>query len=59
MNYDLTTPCELDALRDWFAGQALANVYTHHDLQPDKVATWAYQIAAAIMAAAEAAGRKA
>lgn len=39
------------SLRDWFAGQALANVYTHHDLQPDKVATWAYQIADAMIAA--------
>lgn len=38
-------------LRDWFAGQALANGYTHHDLQPDKVATWAYQIADAMIAA--------
>lgn len=40
-------------LRDWFAGQALANVYTASENSPDKVAEWAYQIADAMLAARE------
>lgn len=39
------------SLRDWFAGQALANVYTFNDGDPDKVAMWAYQVADAMLAA--------
>lgn len=36
-------------LRDWFAGQALANSYTANDADPDKVAERAYQIANAML----------
>lgn len=36
-------------LRDWFAGQALSNAYTFHDADPDRVATWAYQVADAML----------
>lgn len=39
------------SLRDWFAGQALANMYTDNDQDPDKVAEWAYQVADAMLAA--------
>jgi hypothetical protein len=38
-------------LRDWFAGQALANAYTHDAGSPDNVAKWAYQIADAMIEA--------
>lgn len=38
-------------LRDWFAGQALANVYTYHEGSPDRVAEWAYQVADDMIAA--------
>lgn len=38
-------------LRDWFAGQALANTYAQHEQDPSKVAEWAYQIADAMLAA--------
>lgn len=37
------------SLRDWFAGQALANLYTHTDENADKVAEWAYQVADAML----------
>lgn len=40
-------------LRDWFAGQALANTYAQHEQDPSKVAEWAYQIADAMLAARE------
>lgn len=39
------------SLRDWFAGQALANSYTFSEAKPDKVAEWAYQIADAMLVA--------
>ena len=39
------------SLRDWFAGQALANVYTASETSPDKAAEWAYQLADAMIAA--------
>lgn len=42
------------SLRDWFAGQAMANQYTHDGGQPDKVARWAYQVADAMLAARDA-----
>lgn len=50
---------EMDAapgmtLRDWFAGQALANVYTAHEANHEKVVEWAYQIADAMLAARKA-----
>lgn len=38
-------------LRDWFAGQSLANPYTAHENSPDKTAEWAYQVADAMIAA--------
>lgn len=38
-------------LRDWFAGQALANAYTHESAKPDNISGWAYQIADAMMKA--------
>jgi hypothetical protein len=42
-------------MRDWFAGQALANPYTtDHEHFPDKVAEWAYQVADAMLAARDA-----
>ena len=37
-------------LRDWFAGQALANAYTNHDTDPNKIAEWAYHVADAMLA---------
>ena len=37
-------------LRDWFAGQAMANKFTH-DTTPYLVAKWAYCIADAMMKA--------
>ena len=40
-------------LRDYFAAQALANAYTQHDGDPDKVAEWAYAVADAMMKARE------
>ena len=39
------------SLRDWFAGQSLANLYTHSEQSPDKAAEWAYQVADAMIAA--------
>lgn len=41
-------------LRDWFAGQALANRYTQEARDDKKVAQWAYQIADAMLSAREA-----
>lgn len=41
-------------LRDWFAGQALANPYTAHENSPDKIGEWAYQVADAMIAARKA-----
>lgn len=41
-------------LRDWFAGQALANRYTQEARDDKKVAQWAYQIADAMLAARSA-----
>lgn len=41
-------------LRDYFAAKALANAYTQHDSNSDKVAEWAYAVADAIMKAREA-----
>ena len=38
------------SLRDWFAGQALANVYASHDCKPGIVAEWAYEVADAMLA---------
>ena len=37
-------------LRDWFAGQALANSYADNDATPDKLAEWAYHVADAMLA---------
>lgn len=42
------------SLRDWFAGQALANPYTTHESEPGRIARWAYQIADAMLAARKA-----
>lgn len=42
------------SLRDWFAGQALANQYAQHEGDPNKVAEWAYHIADAMIAARRA-----
>lgn len=42
------------SLRDWFAGQALANRYTQEARDDKKVAQWAYQIADAMLAARSA-----
>lgn len=39
------------SLRDWLAGQALANRYTEHESDPNKVAAYAYNIADAMLAA--------
>ena len=36
-------------LRDYFAAKALANAYTQHDGNPDKVAEWAYALADAML----------
>ena len=41
-------------LRDYMAAQALANPYTYHDGNPDKVAEWAYSVADAMMLARQA-----
>lgn len=41
-------------LRDYFAAKALANSYTYHDGNPDKVAEWAYSVADAMLCAREA-----
>jgi len=38
-------------LRDYFAAKALANLYTQHDSNADKVAEWAYAVADAMMEA--------
>ena len=38
-------------LRDYFAAKALANAYTQHDGNPDKVAEWAYAVADAMLKA--------
>lgn len=32
-------------LRDYFAGQALANAYTYDEFSPDNTSRWAYEIA--------------
>ena len=39
------------SLRDWFAGQALANPYSRHDTDHHKVAIYAYAVADAMLAA--------
>ena len=36
-------------LRDYFAAKAMANEYTQHDGNPDKVAEWAYAVADAML----------
>lgn len=36
--------------RQWYAGMALANVYTAHEGDPDKIAGWAFQVADAMIA---------
>lgn len=41
-------------LRDYFAAKALANAYTQHNGNPDKVAEWAYAVADAMLKAREA-----
>jgi hypothetical protein len=41
-------------LRDYFAAKSLANEYTQHDGNPDKVAEWAYAVADAMLKAREA-----
>ena len=41
-------------LRDYFAAKAMANEYTQHDGNPDKVAEWAYAVADAMLKAREA-----
>ena len=41
-------------LRDYFAAKALANAYTQHDGNPDKVAEWAYALADAMLKARQA-----
>ncbi len=38
------------SLRDWYAGKALANLYTDHSDAPDRVACWAYQVADEMLA---------
>lgn len=38
-------------LRDYFAAKALANAYTQHDSDRDKVAEWAYAVADAMLKA--------
>ena len=38
------------SLRDWFAGMALTNAFTHEDALTDKVAGWAYELADAMLA---------
>ena len=50
------TPPEYDGmtLRDYFAAKSLANEYTQHDGNPDKVAEWAYAVADAMLKAREA-----
>ena len=40
-------------LRDWFAGQALANRYTQDENNEQKVAQWAYLVADAMIAERE------
>lgn len=47
-------PTQGMTLRDWFAGQALANRYTQDAREDKKVAQWAYHIADAMIAAREA-----
>lgn len=37
------------SIRDWLAGQALANPYTFSEVNPDKIAEWAYQVADAML----------
>jgi hypothetical protein len=37
------------SLRDWFAGQALANPYSYHDNDQYKVAEYAYAVADAML----------
>ena len=41
-------------LRDWFAGQALANKFTEDETSDENVARWAYRVADAMLAAREA-----
>lgn len=41
------------SLRDYFAAQALTNIYTQCEENPDKAAEWAYQIADAMLKARE------
>jgi hypothetical protein len=41
-------------LRDYFAAKALANEYTQHNGDPNKIAEWAYALADAMMKAREA-----
>lgn len=40
-------------IRDYFAAEALANAYTQHDSDPDKVAEWAYAVADSMLKARE------
>ena len=40
-------------LRDYFAAKAMANEYTQHNNNPDKVAEWAYAVADAMLKARE------
>lgn len=42
------------SLRDWFAGNALANQYAQHEGDPNKVAEWAFHIADAMIATRKA-----
>jgi hypothetical protein len=44
--------CRGMSLRDWFAGQALANEYTQSN-DPAKIAEWAYRVADAMLKARE------
>ena len=37
------------SLRDWFAGQALANVYAFNERDADRVAEYAYEVADAMI----------
>lgn len=46
-----SSPQEGMTLRDYFAGQALANLYTANENSPDKIGEWAYQVADAMIAA--------
>ena len=41
-------------LRDWFAGQALANKFTEDETSDENIARWAYRVADAMLKMREA-----